>query len=119
MHCFNHTSTTAVGICKACSKGICVDCAVDVQNGIACRDSCEDEVRYLNSLIHQSDNVKSKSEKLLSVASPVGGIMFSLAAGGVFLYLGLTSDKIRAISLLGIIFTGQGLFSAYRYWFKK
>ncbi len=56
---------------------------------------------------------------MINVASPVGGIVFSLAAGGVFLYLGLTSEKIQAISLLGIVFVAQGLYSAYRYWFKK
>jgi hypothetical protein len=50
MHCFNHSSTPAVGVCKACQKGLCAECAVDVGGGIACKDSCETYVAELNEM---------------------------------------------------------------------
>lgn len=50
MHCFNHSSLSAVGVCKACQKGLCTDCAVDVGNGIACMESCETSVAELNEM---------------------------------------------------------------------
>ena len=41
MHCFNHNSSQAVGICKSCQKGLCSDCAVETSAGITCSGACE------------------------------------------------------------------------------
>lgn len=54
MHCFNHTSSSAVGVCKACQKGLCSECAVDVGMGIACKDSCELHVAEINEMNERS-----------------------------------------------------------------
>ena len=51
MKCFYHNETDAVGICKNCNKGICIECAVDVGNGIACKGDCEKEVMSINQLV--------------------------------------------------------------------
>jgi len=51
MNCYRHHEAYAVGICKNCSKGICTECAVDVGNGIACKNECEEEVKNINELI--------------------------------------------------------------------
>ena len=48
MNCFNHPNVPAVGICKACQKGLCKECAVDLGHGIACKGHHE-EVDMLNS----------------------------------------------------------------------
>lgn len=32
MRCYYHHDVDAVGICKACSKGICPECSADVDN---------------------------------------------------------------------------------------
>ncbi len=47
MNCFNHPGVPAVGICKACQKGLCMECAVDLKHGIACKNHQED-VEMLN-----------------------------------------------------------------------
>jgi len=47
MNCFNHPDVPAVGICKACQKGLCMECAVDLGHGIACK-SHQEEVEMLN-----------------------------------------------------------------------
>ena len=48
MNCFNHPGVPAVGICKVCQKGLCIECAVDLEHGIACKKH-RGEVEMLNS----------------------------------------------------------------------
>ncbi len=50
MRCFYHPETDAVGICKNCQKGLCMECAADVGNGLACKNRCEEEVKTTNKL---------------------------------------------------------------------
>jgi hypothetical protein len=40
MNCFKHTKTVSVGICQACGKGLCVECARDTSAGLYCADGC-------------------------------------------------------------------------------
>jgi hypothetical protein len=47
MNCFNHPDVPAVGICKACQKGLCMECVVDLGHGIACKNHRE-KVEILN-----------------------------------------------------------------------
>jgi hypothetical protein len=60
MKCFNHDAADAVAICKNCNKALCRACAVDVGNGIACLNSCEQEVKSINE---QFERNKSSSQK--------------------------------------------------------
>lgn len=54
MNCFNHTSSSAIGVCKACQKGLCAECAVDVGLGIACKGACETNVIEINEMTERS-----------------------------------------------------------------
>ncbi len=54
MKCFRHPDLDALGICRSCFKGLCGLCVVDVGNGIACKNSCEQSVGLLNSQIAQA-----------------------------------------------------------------
>jgi hypothetical protein len=61
MKCFNHHGTDAVAVCKNCNKGLCVECSVDIGDGIACRGSCEDQVRQLNELIQRNRGASART----------------------------------------------------------
>ena len=61
MRCFYHPTTDAVAICKNCYRGLCSSCAVDVANGMACRDRCESEVQALDRLVQSNKTYASKS----------------------------------------------------------
>ena len=54
MKCFQHSDDDAVGVCKACYKGVCRHCAADLGRGLACRGVCEEEVRALIRLIESN-----------------------------------------------------------------
>lgn len=55
MKCFHHREADAVGLCKACNKGICGECAAEVGMGLACRDTCVEQVRLVNELVARLD----------------------------------------------------------------
>lgn len=41
MQCINHHERSAIGSCKYCHKGLCVECAQDTGHGLACSDHVE------------------------------------------------------------------------------
>lgn len=47
MRCYYHTASDAVAVCMYCHRGVCTECAAEVEKGIACKDRCEDEVATL------------------------------------------------------------------------
>jgi hypothetical protein len=61
--CYNHHEKEAVAICKNCHKALCEECASDVANGIACRNSCEERVLALNALQRKGENALKRSSK--------------------------------------------------------
>jgi hypothetical protein len=54
MLCFYHQEKEAVGICKSCGKGVCVECAVDLGKGLACRSRCEESARAIIALVDRN-----------------------------------------------------------------
>ncbi len=79
MNCYNHPEITAVGNCKACSKGVCSDCATDLGHGLACKGKHEQRVEDLEMII--SKNVKafadaSKNQFLLPAFFFFMGLVF-------------------------------------------
>ena len=78
MNCFNHPDVPAVGICKACQKGLCMECAVDLGHGIACK-SHQEEVGMLITI--QADN-KRALQNIEALIRDVPGFFL-----GIFLIL--------------------------------
>jgi hypothetical protein len=50
VNCFCHDDRPAVGTCIACHRAVCRDCAVEIEQAIACHDRCEREVRRIINL---------------------------------------------------------------------
>ncbi|VAW74144.1 hypothetical protein MNBD_GAMMA12-1598 [hydrothermal vent metagenome] len=67
MKCFNHLTRDATGICKACGKGLCMECVSDLGYGIACKDKHEKEVNDLRELARHSVNAYKASPKSLLI----------------------------------------------------
>lgn len=88
MNCFNHTGTPAVGTCKACSRGLCSECAADLGHGLACRDKHETMVETYNAIVVKNAQVYAAAPKNVLI-----GPMFYLFMGIVFNAFGLTTHK--------------------------
>ncbi|WP_345552560.1 hypothetical protein [Microbulbifer aestuariivivens] len=112
MKCYYHRDIEAIGICKSCQKGLCEKCAVDISPGLACINSCEEEVSSLNEVLERS---KSAYQKTGSAYRRNGLSM--LLAGLVFLLIGVLPIIISGeygssfIALLGLIFLLWSFFS--------
>jgi hypothetical protein len=97
VRCFNHQDREAVGACKACSKGLCAECAADLGHGLACRGSHESAVEALNQITLRARRVQATSTKARYVAPT-----FHTAMGLLFLGWGLFSGpRFTFLSLLG------------------
>jgi len=106
MECFYHEGAPAVGSCRACLKGLCRRCAVELEGGLACPARCEPQVRALVQTLQQSVRFQNVSTGFLRSAR---GLWLGLTgvAGfvGVFVVVwGLRLPAFREVALLGIPF---------------
>jgi len=63
MQCFNHPERAAIGSCKGCCKGLCLECAADLGHGLACKGKHESMVETYNSIVTRNAAVYSSAEK--------------------------------------------------------
>lgn len=88
MKCYNHYERDAVAICKNCGKGLCKECAVELDNGlISCKGNCEKEVKYLKEMTEKSKKVYNKTAKTYYTTS-----LIYILLGLAFIGFGLLSD---------------------------
>lgn len=78
MNCFNHPDAPAVGICKSCCKGLCADCAGVVENGLACKNACEEKVRMINRMTDSSEKVLATANSRMRSYSVLYLVMGSM-----------------------------------------
>ena len=56
MHCYRHTNSHAVAICRNCGKAACPDCCDDTEQSVACSSKCADEIRNSLRLQHRLEH---------------------------------------------------------------
>jgi len=80
MNCYRHPPLPAVGICRACGKGLCSGCAADEPFGLACRDCCEGRVAAIGRVFAVSAGSARWSNSMIRSQA-----VFLVAFGVVFL----------------------------------
>ena len=113
MECFYHEGTPAVGSCRACFKGLCRRCAVQLEGALACPDRCEPLARALVLSLQQSVRFQSVSTGFLRSAR---GLWLGLTAVALFVGLfvvvwGFSLPVFREVALLGIPFLALAFIS--------
>jgi hypothetical protein len=113
MHCFRHSPTEAIGLCKTCFKAVCRDCAVDVGNGLACAGDCEQKVLELNEMWERSARIYGVGRYKSRIPS-TGVLLWLVLALGMWASTGYSyfrSGSLDVTSLVtAIVFTcGLGL----------
>lgn len=78
MNCYRHKDIPAIGICKNCNKGVCHDCCEDVENGLACKDTCTRLVNEINEVISRNKQVYGIGSK--SRLPATGVLMYAFFA---------------------------------------
>jgi hypothetical protein len=106
MQCFSHRSAVAVGVCRACGRGVCPDCARQGAFGIVCSDPCAEFVATQIEMIERAKRVYAMGGHRQRFPGPA--IIFILM-GVVSLVFGVTaslhdfSDGAFPIAL-GVVF---------------
>ena len=88
MNCFYHPDRVAIGNCKHCYKGLCTDCANDLEFGLACKDKHEDELKSIDMIIKKNAKAYSSASRNTLLAP-----IFYLFMGLVFAGYGYFSSK--------------------------
>jgi D-arabinose 1-dehydrogenase-like Zn-dependent alcohol dehydrogenase len=105
MRCYNHSDRDASGICRACGKGLCTDCAVDLGFGLSCRGEHEQRVAANDAMVTRAARVQDSA----AWAKYAGPAFFGFC-GLVMTYYGFTISEIGGfLSLLGFAFLGFGV----------
>jgi hypothetical protein len=106
MECYAHEGRPAVGTCRACFRGVCRGCAVDLGRGLACAGRCEDAARALIASLDQSLRIQGLGAGMVQGARTLWvGLGWVALAVGVFVVLfGASLPQFRSIALLGIPF---------------
>jgi len=82
LKCFVHDHAVAVGSCRFCGRGLCHECAVEVQGALACRARCETAVANIAGMA-------------LKPAGPQNAAAAGSAVLGVLMALyGLATDQL-------------------------
>lgn len=110
MKCFYHKSADAIAICKNCGRGLCIECAVEVGNAIACKNRCETDVEAMNKIFQQSkrafDNYRN--------AYTLSAIWIALVGIGFIISAFVLTPKLMAFLIsMGSLF----LFGALLFYF--
>ena len=59
MNCYYHSDKPAIGLCKYCQRGLCLDCAAHTGDSLACNNLHEAQVRDME-LLMQKNILQSK-----------------------------------------------------------
>jgi hypothetical protein len=111
MKCFYHHDAEAVGTCKSCGRGLCPECLVEFDKGLACRGHCEADVQDLINLIDRNLSMASTIGKRTSAARR-GSIIsygFFMVAGTILFLAPGREGHPRFIIWLGAAFVVYGL----------
>ena len=100
-----------MGSCRACLRGVCRSCAVDLGRGLACAGRCEEAARGLIASLDQSIRIQGLSGSMVHGARTlwVGLTWVALGVGVFVIGFGLSLPHFRVISLLGVPFLAIGL----------
>lgn len=115
MHCYKHPIKNAIGICKSCNKGLCTECVVDVGQGIACKDSCEQDVKNINEIIYKNKMIYKKSKATYYRSALIYGllslvfIIYPFFGDSILMSLFLPVGIIFLIATAFMIYTGANL----------
>ena len=112
MRCYNHSDRDANGICRACGKGLCTECAVDLGFGLSCRGEHEQRVAATDAMVTRAARVQDSA----AWAKYLGPGFFGFC-GLVMTYYGFTSSEMGGfLSLLGVAFLAFGAFLLAANW---
>lgn len=108
MECFKHQSIDAVGVCKACQKGVCRECVTEVPFAIVCSASCANHAAETQEMHVRGLKIYGIGEYQSKMPSTgvLVWLLLSLAMWVSFIYTYIGRSYVHVGSLtIAVIFT--------------
>lgn len=107
MVCYYHPDRPAIGLCKHCQRGLCTNCAAEVEDSLACANRHEEQVNALDALTARN----------LLQAGRVGSVyrrnaVFYSLVGILFAGFGYYQLRFAGLQALFLLFIGLFLLYA-------
>ncbi|HEY5984102.1 MAG TPA: hypothetical protein VIU38_11580 [Anaerolineales bacterium] len=106
MICYNHPERAAIGMCRHCQRGICMECAALVDDVLACHSRHEKHVGAAN-LAAAHLNLQAQR---IGVGYARNGVFYGLVA---IVFVGLGVSQIRFLGPQALSFILIGIFLSY------
>lgn len=123
MNCYTHNENPAIGICKACGRGVCMSCpnVSATATDLSCSDACAervkayDEINEKAELLYGIGRHKNNQPKIPTMTAIM--FIFSLLMLAMALVISDNFLDLAALPLYisAIGFFLVGIFSWYRY----
>jgi len=102
MDCFYHDGRAAVGTCRACLRGLCRECAADLDRALACRNRCEEHARATIAALDHSARFAGAAKANRGVV--LGLAITVLLVGFFVIFWALFLPRYREVAVLGVPF---------------
>jgi hypothetical protein len=106
VRCYNHSDRDASGICRACGKGLCTECTVDLGYGLSCRGDHEKRVAANEALIARAAQVQDTAGRVRFGAPVFFGFMG-------LIFVGYALMQPAADTFLALLGSGFLIFAAF------
>jgi hypothetical protein len=112
VRCYSHSDREASGICRACGKGLCIDCAVDLGFALSCRGEHEQRVATNEALVSRAARVQDTAGRAKYAAPVFFAFMGAVFTGYGFMQTG--ADRFLILLGFGLLAFGAFLFNFSR-----
>ncbi len=107
MHCYFHADRPAVGLCKHCQRALCTECAVVLEDVLACKNRHEEQVRMALQCqrwgLRQAERIR---------AGYIRNAIFYGVVGLLFVGFGLAEYRFVGLQAIFLILIGGALLYA-------
>jgi hypothetical protein len=114
MHCFNHPTYEAAGVCRNCGRALCHDCIAICEEAVACKGKCEARVEAIQQMI-TTNQVTTRAlpsqMRQNGIYAITCGVLFALMGSAFFAFIGADFGRFLGaiFILLGIMIMLRGV----------
>lgn len=98
MHCYNHQTKEAIGLCRHCFKGLCQECCQNNEDFLVCSESCAQKVSELEEMNERAKSIYGVGKYASKRRFPLNVILY-LCMGVLFISLGVSDLILYHVAL--------------------
>jgi hypothetical protein len=98
MHCYNHQTKEAIGLCRHCFKGLCQECCQKNEDFLVCSENCAQKVSEIEEMNERAKNIYGIGKYASKRHFPLSVVLY-LCMGVLFISLGVSDLILYHVSL--------------------